>query len=97
MPACFFVDIAEAHLYFDKNRRPCRAPGSRPAGAPNIIYFVRTLTPWPLLHRLWNDELGAYSTDERRDGFEWTKDSAYEFGQPFGPPARPPRGRPSPH
>lgn len=80
MPACYRVDIAQAHMYFDKNRSRCNAPGSRPVGLRNTIYFLRTSTPFPLLHPAWDAGLQNFSDVERQCGCEWVKDEAYETG-----------------
>jgi len=43
------------------------------------------MTPASLLHSQWNEGLKRFSSEERRSGFEWVKDTTYATGQPVGP------------
>lgn len=82
MPACYLVNVGEAQIYFDRNNRKCRAPGSRPAGQSNTIYFLKSATAEPLMTAEWDPGLEAFSVAERRCGTLWEKDVLYELNQP---------------
>jgi len=81
MPARYFVNIANSQLYLDRDGRRCQAPGSRPPGRGNTVYFLLSKATEPLVDAEWDPALRSFSMAERRCGTLWEKDYLYELGE----------------